>query len=161
MNTLAVLVLTMVALARAKPQFRPQPQPSYSGNTSPIPIIRYSNEISPDGSYAWSYETGNGIAADESGALENPGQKDLEAMRAQGSFSYTAPDGSPISVRYVADRDGFHPEGAHLPTPPPIPPAIQRALDFIASQPQQPGNNGGGQFPRPQPFPRPGAFGRR
>lgn len=26
-------------------------------------------------------------------------------------------------------------QGAHLPTPPPIPPEIQKALDYIASQP--------------------------
>lgn len=56
----------------------------------------------------------------------------------QGSYSYTAPDGQVISVSYVADDEGgFQPQGAHLPTPPPIPAAIQKALDYILSLPPQ------------------------
>lgn len=33
---------------------------------------------------------------------------------------------------------GFRAEGAHLPTPPPVPEPIQRALQYIASKPPQP-----------------------
>ncbi|KPJ04703.1 Endocuticle structural glycoprotein SgAbd-3 [Papilio xuthus] len=40
-----------------------------------------------------------------------------------------------IHVLYKADEHGFHAEGAHIPTPPPIPPAIQRALDYLATKP--------------------------
>lgn len=79
----------------------------------------------------FSYETGNGISAQEQGALKNP-----EAMEAQGSFQYTAPDGSAIQVTYVANEEGFQPQGPHIPTPPPIPAAIQRALDWIAAHPE-------------------------
>lgn len=46
----------------------------------------------------------------------------------QGRYSYTAPDGTPITVEYYADETGFHATGAHIPTPPPIPEAIQRAI---------------------------------
>ncbi|XP_063220025.1 endocuticle structural glycoprotein SgAbd-2-like [Bacillus rossius redtenbacheri] len=93
-----------------------------------VPILAYNNEVNPDGSYRWNYETGNGIAAQEQGYLKNPGQKDLEAQVAEGSFSYTGPDGVVYSVSYVADEYGFRPQGAHLPTPPPIPEAILRSL---------------------------------
>ncbi|XP_046665466.1 endocuticle structural glycoprotein SgAbd-2-like [Homalodisca vitripennis] len=93
-----------------------------------IPIVSYVNENNYDGSYRYSYETGNGIAAQENGFLKNPGQKDLEAQTAQGTYSYTAPDGTPITVTWYADETGFHAEGAHLPTPPPIPEAIAKSL---------------------------------
>lgn len=87
----------------------------------------------------FSYETGNGIAVQEQGALKNPGQKDLEAQTAQGQSSYTAPDGTPIQIQWYADETGFHPSGAHLPTPPPIPEEIARAiatLPKLAEEPQ-------------------------
>jgi hypothetical protein len=36
-----------------------------------------------------------------------------------------------VSTRYTADETGFHPEGEHLPTPPPIPGPIQRAISAV------------------------------
>ncbi|XP_071442530.1 endocuticle structural glycoprotein SgAbd-8-like [Hetaerina americana] len=133
MNKLIPALLVLLPFATlAAPQGRQYDSSPYR----PIAIISQTNDgPNPDGSYSWSYETENGIAAGESGQLKNPGQKDLEAMVAQGYFSYTSPDGTPIQVRYVADENGFHAEGAHLPVPPPIPPAIQRALDYLATLP--------------------------
>ncbi len=49
----------------------------------------------------------------------------------QGSYTYTAPDGSIISTSYTADEGGFRVEGSHLPTPPPIPEEIQKGLNQI------------------------------
>ncbi|EEB15863.1 Endocuticle structural glycoprotein SgAbd-4, putative [Pediculus humanus corporis] len=110
-----------------------------------VPIVSQTNEHAPDGSYRWSYETGNGIKAEETGTLKQT--KDPEnpvVVVAQGGYSYTAPDGQVIQLQYVADDEGgFQPAGAHLPTPPPIPPAIQRALDFLASQPSTNAPGGG------------------
>ncbi|KAL1138372.1 hypothetical protein AAG570_008436 [Ranatra chinensis] len=105
-----------------------------------IPIVSYVNEHNFDGSYRYSYETGNGISVNEQGVLKNPGQKDLEAQTAQGSFSYTAPDGQVITVTWTADENGFVPQGAHLPTPPPIPAAIAASLQ--AQPPAQPPRQG-------------------
>lgn len=68
--------------------------------------------------------------------MKNAGNPETEALEVQGSVQYTADDGTPISLTYLANENGFQPQGAHLPTPPPIPPAIQRALDFIAANPQ-------------------------
>ncbi|KAL1455380.1 hypothetical protein WDU94_009479 [Cyamophila willieti] len=117
--------IAVVSAQRAPPQYAP-------GQI--IPIISYQNEPNQgDGSYRYSYETGNGINANEQGYLKNPGQKDLEAQTAQGQYSYTALDGTPITVQWYADETGFHASGAHLPTPPPIPEAILKSL-----QQQQP-----------------------
>ncbi|KAL0266837.1 UNVERIFIED_CONTAM: hypothetical protein PYX00_009274 [Menopon gallinae] len=135
-----------LALTQAAPQYNPN-QGQY---TTPIPIIRQDTLVNPDGSYQYSYETGNGIVAQEQGYLKNAGNPELEAQVAQGSFSYTGPDGIPITLNYIADENGFRAEGAHLPTPPPIPPEIQRALELIAAQ----GDDGDdGQYrPEGQPF---------
>lgn len=89
-------------------------------------------------SWFYSYETGNGIAAQEQGTLKNPGQRDLESSAVSGSFSYTSPEGIPITVSYIADESGFRASGAHLPTPPPIPEAIAKSLAY--NQQQQPIN---------------------
>ncbi|XP_060518262.1 endocuticle structural glycoprotein SgAbd-4-like [Cylas formicarius] len=103
----------------------------------PIKIISQTNEISPEGNYEWSFETANGIKAEEKGTLKKTNDpENPEAIVAQGQVSYTDNEGNQISLTYTADDEGgFQPQGSHLPTPPPIPPNIQRALDWIAQQP--------------------------
>ncbi|XP_076177093.1 cuticular protein 22 [Ptiloglossa arizonensis] len=106
-----------------------------------IPIVSQSQEgPNPDGSYKWNYEAGNGIKAQEEGHVENAGQE-TEAMNAQGSFSYPSDDGQQISLTYVANADGFQPQGAHLPTTPEIPRLIQKALEWIAANPSKEDQN--------------------
>uniref|UniRef100_A0A182JMG3 Uncharacterized protein n=1 Tax=Anopheles atroparvus TaxID=41427 RepID=A0A182JMG3_ANOAO len=100
-------------------------------------IIQQDNNIEPDGTYQYSYETANGIRGQETGTLKRANSPDTsDVIVASGSVSYTAPDGSLIELNYSADdENGFQPSGAHLPTPPPIPPQIQKALDYLASLP--------------------------
>lgn len=58
----------------------------------------------------FSYETDNGIAAQEQGSLRNlGGNPPVIANAAQGSYSYVAPNGEPISISYVADENGYQP----------------------------------------------------
>lgn len=61
-----------------------------------------------------------------------------------GSFSYTGPDGVQYSITYTADENGFHPQGAHLPTPPPIPPEIQRGVELSLAAEARGENQDGG-----------------
>lgn len=109
-----------------------QQQFQNSINRNQVPITSYNNELSHDGSFAYGYTTGDGQQAQAQGFIKNLGNKDLEAQVVQGGYSYTSPDGTPISVKYLADENGFRAEGLHLPTPPPIPEAIARALQYIA-----------------------------
>lgn len=82
-----------------------------------------------------SYKTANKITAEEQGFLKNPGRQDLETQVAQGRYQYTDLDGNDFHLNYIADENGFQPKGQHLPTPPPIPPAIQRALNYLSTLP--------------------------
>ncbi|CAG9858247.1 unnamed protein product [Phyllotreta striolata] len=114
----------------------------------PIPIVRYENEgVNADGSYSWSFETGNGIQAQEQGQIKNQGTEN-EGPSVQGSVQYTSEDGTPISLTYVADENGFQPQGDHLPTPPPIPEAIQKALEWNAAHPEEDQENEVGRAQR-------------
>lgn len=121
--------LGLVAVACAAPQ----------AQTEPIPILKQDSEINPDGSFQYSFETGNGIVADAKGSLKNVGAEE-PALEIVGQFQYRTDEGDNIQLSYVADENGYRPSGAHLPTPPPIPEAIQRALAYLATAPPQPEN---------------------
>lgn len=114
-----------------------------------VGIVRSESDINPDGSYHYSFEGENGIAVQEQGQLKaNVG--DEGAIEAQGSFQYTAPDGTPIALQYVANEAGFQPQGAHLPVAPEVPEQIARALAYIEAhpyvEPQQHGASKHGRF---------------
>lgn len=98
--------------------------------------------------FLYRYETGNEIAAEEKGYVKNLGNPEQETQVAEGSYSYTAPDGTRITVTYVADENGFVPVGDHLPTPPPIPEAILKALAYIEAHPEE-NELGAGSAPQP------------
>ncbi|XP_034652133.1 endocuticle structural glycoprotein ABD-4 [Drosophila subobscura] len=133
-------LLVVAALLMSQGQARPQ---GPAGDQ--IPIIRQEQEVNFDGSYKYSYETGNGINVEEEGYLKNAGT-DNAGQVAQGFFSYTSPEGIPIRITYLADENGFQPQGDHIPTPPPIPPAIQKALAYLATAPPPPQEQPSGGF---------------
>lgn len=124
---LTLIVLSLVALASSAPQ-------QYS--TTPIAILRSVHDgPNPDGSYRFSYETENGIKAEEQGQQKQGGEDGVNSV--QGSYSYRADDGSDVQVTYTADENGFVAQGSHLPQAPAIPEAILRALEWIAAHPEE------------------------
>lgn len=112
--------------------------------TTPIPILHSEDSgPNPDGSYAFRYETGNKISMEEaSGPLTQsrlaaqPGQEPEQHRSAVGSYSFEI-DGVQYKVDYTADENGFQARGAHLPTPPPIPAEIMKALIYNAAHPEE------------------------
>ncbi|XP_076675614.1 cuticular protein 21 [Andrena cerasifolii] len=129
MNTLTCALFALLAVsAYAAPV----------DNSTPVPIVAYTADgPNPDGSYVFSYETGNGIKAEEHGQLKKLNETSA-VIAVQGSYSYSVAEGSsPVALSYVADENGFQPKGEHLPTPHPIPAGILRALEYIAAHPQQ------------------------
>ncbi|KAH8307104.1 hypothetical protein KR044_004954, partial [Drosophila immigrans] len=109
-----ILVTALIACAVAAPQ------DAYATGSQFV-------DIQPDGQYQYRYDTSNGIVGQESG---------YGGHSVSGSNAYYAPDGQLIQVTYVADENGYQPQGAHLPTPPPIPAAILKSLEYIATHPQ-------------------------
>ncbi|CAG9135492.1 unnamed protein product [Plutella xylostella] len=77
-------------------------------------ILRQNlDNIGVDG-YNYAVETSDGKRQEEQGQLVNPGTEN-EALVVRGSYSYTGPDGVVYTVTYVADQNGFQPQGAHIP----------------------------------------------
>lgn len=100
-------------------------------HTSAVHLPTTHNSLSTLSSPSPRYETANGIKAEARGAPSAAGPEG-PAVAVQGSFSYVADDGQTYTVTYVADENGFQPQGAHLPVSPPIPEAILRSLEFNA-----------------------------
>lgn len=61
-----------------------------------------------------SYETSDGTARQEQAELKNAGT-DHAALTVRGTIQWLAPDGQQYTVNYVADENGFQPQGVHLP----------------------------------------------
>ncbi|VEN55864.1 unnamed protein product, partial [Callosobruchus maculatus] len=123
------------------------------GDARSAQILRLESDIDPEGNFHYAYDTENGISANEEGTYKQVGE--AGAVVAQGGFSFQSPEGESVQVQYVADENGYQPVGSHLPTAPPIPPAIQRSLDFIAAHPPPTVSETRPQvYTRPQPFRR-------
>ncbi|CAG5040122.1 unnamed protein product [Parnassius apollo] len=96
-------------------------------------ILKYGSDSSPDGSFNYFFETDNGIGVQAQGTPRNfGGNPPVIPDVIQGSFSWVSPEGQPIGVTYVADENGYQPLSDAIPQPPPIPPQIARALDYLA-----------------------------
>lgn len=98
----------MIVVAAAAPQAPQAQAPAQSQNPdASAETLKSASDVGPE-SYQWEYETSNQIKANEAGQLKEIGTE--KGIAAQGAFSYVSPDGTPISVTYVADENGFQPQ---------------------------------------------------
>jgi hypothetical protein len=77
--------------------------------------ISYQNDNIGLDSYNFAYETSDGIKREESAVVNNFGSE-VEELVVRGTISWVSPEGETITFNYVADKDGYRPEGAHIPT---------------------------------------------
>ncbi|XP_017470790.1 PREDICTED: larval cuticle protein 8-like [Rhagoletis zephyria] len=90
---------------------------AYAAPAAPeVEIVELKSDVEPE-QYSYSLKTSDGTSKQEDGHLVNPGAED-EHIVAQGSFSFVGDDGQTYTVNYIADENGFQPQGAHLPVAP-------------------------------------------
>nr|AYA49902.1 cuticular protein 25 [Leptinotarsa decemlineata] len=85
----------------------------YNQEAKSAGIVRSESDINPDGSYQYSFETQNGIAAEQQGTVRATADK-TESVVVQGFYRYFTPDGTPVEVKYTADEFGYHPQASVL-----------------------------------------------
>lgn len=118
----AAFFFALFAVAAAAPQPE-QPEP--------VPILKQSQDIQPDGSFQWDFESADGTKQAQEGAPKPVTNGTAEVVI--GSATWVDPEGGSHSLKYVADENGYQPQGNDVPA---IPPQIARALDWIATHPQ-------------------------
>ncbi|XP_037780475.1 endocuticle structural glycoprotein ABD-4-like [Penaeus monodon] len=125
-----IVIACLAAVAVAAPQYSyGAPRAASSEEVEFVPILKDDRVHEEDGTYNFDFEAANGIRVSQAGSPDG----DEDAVIKAGEYSYTAPDGSEIHVRFVADENGFQPQGAHLPVAPAFPhPIPQFVLDQIA-----------------------------
>ncbi|EDV51111.1 larval cuticle protein 65Ab1 [Drosophila erecta] len=82
-----------------------------------VVIVRSESDVGPQ---QWSsdVETSDGTSINQKGSLKNEGTEH-EAAVVHGSYSWVdEKTGEKFTVTYVADENGFQPQGAHLPVAP-------------------------------------------
>ncbi|XP_050315090.1 endocuticle structural glycoprotein ABD-5-like [Anthonomus grandis grandis] len=102
-----VVLSTLLAVTLAAPQVNPA--------DAQAQVVKYDSDNTGIDGYNFAFETSNGISQQEQGTLQNAGSEN-EVMQVRGSFTYTGADGVVYTVTYIADENGFQPQGAHLPS---------------------------------------------
>ncbi|CAB3379170.1 Hypothetical predicted protein [Cloeon dipterum] len=104
-------------------------------------VILNSEQDGPhfDGQYKYGFDTSNNIKVSETVSYRTNPQRsnDEDALIKDvgGRYSYTDPkSGQTFTVTYTANENGYQAVGDHLPTSPPVPAIILRALEFTRSQ---------------------------
>ncbi|XP_014208564.1 endocuticle structural glycoprotein SgAbd-3-like isoform X1 [Copidosoma floridanum] len=147
---LNVKLLLAVALCATAALAAPQRHGGGGGADKDAVITSQQLEVNFDGTYVNNFETSNGISHQESGAPKAAGQEG-PSVSSQGATSYTAPNGEVVSIQFVADENGYVAQGSHIPTAPPIPPEILKALEYNAAHPEEDSIDSG---PPGRPAPR-------
>ncbi|EDW90016.1 cuticular protein 47Eg [Drosophila yakuba] len=93
-------------------------------------VLRSEQDVNVN-NFKYAYELDNSVDVKQEGNL-----KDKEWV-VNGQQAWQSPEGVPVSIQYVADANGYQVVSANppLPTPPPIPEAILRSLEYIAGHP--------------------------
>ncbi|XP_039487599.1 larval cuticle protein 65Ag1 [Drosophila santomea] len=76
-------------------------------------IVNQVSDVNAD-SYSYKFETSDGTKQEQRGSLKNLGPED-DALQVAGSYSFVDQDGQTHTINYVADENGFQPQGEDIP----------------------------------------------
>ncbi|XP_026729271.1 larval cuticle protein 1-like isoform X1 [Trichoplusia ni] len=110
MKSIILVALALVAVAAASPVDNP-----------PAAIVRSEFNQNPQGSYNFGFETSDGTNREETGVVKEAFDEDNKphnVVVVRGSYRYINPEGQEEVIRYIADEEGFHPEGPSIPVAP-------------------------------------------
>ncbi|XP_043202040.1 larval cuticle protein 65Ag1-like [Amphibalanus amphitrite] len=107
----------LLAVASAAPQLIQNTSPINVGQPQ-VRILSETFENDDSGNYEFSYEQDNGQRVEEIGRFEPGPERETGAITKQGSYQFIGDDGNTYTVSYVADVNGFQPQGNHLPVAP-------------------------------------------
>ncbi|XP_066943610.1 cuticle protein AMP1A-like [Macrobrachium rosenbergii] len=94
-----------------------------------VAILKDERVMEEDGRFNVEFEAENGIHFAKAGSPE----AETGAVIQAGQYSYTAPDGTEVLVKFVANENGYQPQSDLLPVAPEFPhPIPQFVLDQIA-----------------------------
>ncbi|EDW01005.1 endocuticle structural glycoprotein SgAbd-3 [Drosophila grimshawi] len=99
-------------------------------------IVNESN-VEHNGKFFYHYLLHDGSEVAQNGNLKKI-DKEKTGEAVTGSFKFIGDDGIEYSTYYVADENGYIPAGDHLPTPPPTPESVLKALAYIEKHPYMP-----------------------
>ncbi|EDW32430.1 GL11636 [Drosophila persimilis] len=121
----------LLSYVLARPQDQRAAGAGVTTTTTAATIVKQDNVNNADGSFNSSYETSNEYAWRTLATSRRSSSPKTETSDGQvideheelvlvqtGSYSYSDPEGNIITLRYVADENGFQPEGDHLPVAP-------------------------------------------
>ncbi|XP_066944483.1 cuticle protein AMP1A-like [Macrobrachium rosenbergii] len=142
MKFVIIVALAAVAVADKLPATYapPPPAPTYGAPAAsnraavevalpPVATLRDERTQDEFGSFSVDFEAENSIIFSQSGSPNGP----EDSVVKSGVYSYTAPDGTFVEVKYVADENGYQPQSDLLPVAPEFPhPIPQFVLDQIA-----------------------------
>ncbi|XP_075167441.1 larval cuticle protein 2-like [Haematobia irritans] len=128
-----IVLCALVAAASALSKFGSSAYGSHGGHSSGghsseeahAEIKSFNSDVRPDG-FHYAYDTSNDIKSAAAGDAYG---------NVHGDFGWISPEGVHVALQYTADENGYQPSGDLLPTPPPIPAAILKAIEYIRTHP--------------------------
>ncbi|KAL3283243.1 hypothetical protein HHI36_006391 [Cryptolaemus montrouzieri] len=76
-----------------------------ASSTESVPILKQDREVNVDGSYTYSFASGDGTKQSETGKYNNKGELEIT-----GEYEYLAPNKKKIIETYTADKNGIVPK---------------------------------------------------